>query len=397
MLSRNTLRNIHKKDFKLFFGYHKVKLRSKRIEPIGIEDRYLPISRMLHEEISTASSFREEELDSFLFNQLFYGINNWQYVYQNADKNKLLLNENPKEIIRFFENYDEFRYNSLLVDKLGNEKFELCTTRLEFSDNTLKNIHFLFKIGVVVSNGDYYNFFSAISIDIETNLVIFRFDQHLLDGYEIDPLDLISSLKDILNGVSSKHEVFDILELNVTGLHIEAPKRIISALFKELSAEAEEILDREVPPNTENDIREFLEGKGLPFEEDYIQQIKSVLFQDIAQKCADTLFVNGWVFRFVFREGQLTRASSRTDDKSPIYGSKVYWHLKELIFKSDEMKESGFHWYLTDPTETESPEFVQVRLEARNDSLIVHYYYKMRSPDRKEKEDYVLRKIKEYL
>ncbi|MFB5935535.1 hypothetical protein ACE8FZ_19940 [Peribacillus frigoritolerans] len=296
----------------------------------------------------------------------------------------------------FFEGHDDFKYNHLLTDKLDKDEYQLCTTRLEFSHNRLKNIHFLFKIGVSESSGEYYNFFSAVTIELETNMVIFRFDQHLLDCYPADPLDIISSLKDIINGVNKKHEIFDILEFNVIGMHVEAPKKIISSLFKELSSEAEDILNKEVPSQTDNDIREFLEGKGLPFEEDYIQQIKSVLFQDISQKCADTFFVNGWVFRFVFREGQLTRASSRTDDKSPIYGSKVYWNLKELIFKSDEMKESGFHWYLTDPFD-ESPEFVQVRLEARNDSLIVHYYYKMRSPDRKEKEDYVLRKIKEYL
>lgn len=107
--------------------------------------------------------------------------------------------------------------------------------------------------------------------------------------------------------------------------------------------------------------------------------------------------MNGWVFRFVFREGQLTRASSRTDDKSPIYGSKVYWHLKELIFKSNEMREAGFHWYIDDPTLTDDPKFVIVRLEARSDTLIIHYYYRMRSSERKEIEDYVLQKVNRFI
>src|SRR5690606_17409952 len=132
-----------------------------------------------------------------------------------------------------FSNYETFKYNQLITNELGNESFELCTTRLEFSNNSLKEINFLFKIDVVESGEEYYNFFSAVTVDIPRNLVIIRFDQHLMDCHEHDSLDLINEIKGILNGANVRYESFDLLELNVIGMHSELPKKIISSLFKE--------------------------------------------------------------------------------------------------------------------------------------------------------------------
>ncbi|PAD69922.1 hypothetical protein CHH83_05815 [Bacillus sp. 7586-K] len=397
MLSLSTLRNIYKKDiYEQLLRRHNVPNRSVRIQQATEGDRYSPIQRILNEELNSGL-LSEQIVDDFLFNQLFYAINNWHYVYVNHDINQRLISNTTEEILTFLQNINELNFNRPLTYTIGQGNYNVCTTRVEIIDESLKKINILIKVGTAEEQDQYIHFFSGITIDLESNLVIIRFNQHLLDLYEEDIMDVLNNIKDMLNGANRYGDPFEPLEFNVIGLNEEKPKQIISELFKEVSNEAELILNREVPQNTEADIREFLVGKGLPCEEDYIQQIKSVIFQDIASKCEETLFPNGWVFRFVFREGQYTRASSRTDDKSPIYSSKVYWHLKELIFNSEDMQESGFHWYLDDPTETEEPRFVQVRLESRLDTLIIHYYYKMRTHDRKEKEDYVLRKISEYL
>ncbi|GGE81393.1 hypothetical protein [Priestia taiwanensis] len=398
MLTHNTLRNIYKKDFEDFFRLHKVHRRSVRIVPETGQDRYTPIQNIITEELESQEKFSDTSFDEFMYQQLFYSINNWHYVYKNED---CIFNSNTslEDVIYFLEMHPALNFNKPLTDNLGSERYLLCTTRIEVIDDCLKSINFLIKIGDVESNSENCYFFSAITIDLEHNLVIIRFNQNSLESFEEDPSDVLVKLKDLLNGASQRDGVispFESLNLNVIGLNEEVSKRIISTLFKELSSEAEDILNARVPENTENDIREFLENKGLPCEEDYVQQIKSVLYQDISQTCADTIFANGWVFRFVFREGRLTRASSRTDDRSPIYGSKVYWHLKELIFKSEEMYEAGFLWYLENPGEFEEAKYVEVRLESRNDSLILHYYYKMRTSDRKEKEEFVLRKINSY-
>lgn len=389
------MRNIFKKDFVKLFRENQIQNRTVRINGNPGEDRYKPIRRIITEELESQNYLSNSAFDDFIFDQLFYSVNNWQYVYKNHDIASILDEGTQVEICDFLDNINGLKFNTPLVYNLDEGKYTLCTTRAEFSNQKLSKLHFLIKVGRSKDQDETVYLFSGITLDLESSIVIIRFSQHLLDNYEDDAMDVLKDIKDMLNGANRYGRIFEELNLNVIGLNDDLPKKIISSLFKEVSAEAEEILNRQVPENTEEDIRTFLEGKGLPSKEDYVQQIKSVIFQDISAECADTMFPNGWVFRFIFREGLYTRASSRTDDRSPIYGSKVYWHLKELIFNSEQMQESGIHWYLEDPATTENPSFVQVRFESRSESLLIHYYYKMRN-DRKEKEEYVLQKIKQH-
>ncbi|MGG1663296.1 hypothetical protein, partial [Brevibacillus sp. NRS-1366] len=172
------------------------------------------------------------------------------------------------------------------------------------------------------------------------------------------------------------------------------PERTIYSLFKELTNEAEEILNQVADSSTDEEIRKFLKTmKVADIEEDYVKQVKSVIFQDISKSFENTLFEHGWVFSFMFREGKNIRASSRKDDKSAIYGAKVYWNLKELIHKAGKMQECGFFWYL--PKEGKES-FVQVRIESKSDCFVLDYYYKMRI-NRKEREEFVLQKIADNL
>lgn len=397
MLNKFTVRNIFKKDFQRLFSNTKIEGRSKRIFLVpGERDLYDPVIRIISEELAKGTHLSDEILDEFLFEQLFYASNNWQYIYRNEDFASIFRGGTEQEITDFINGVEGLNLNALLVDNIGEEEFSICTTRLESEGGQVKKINFLLKIDTVENENEKLYMFSGITIDLENDLVIIRVNQTLQDLYKMDPMDMLRTIKDMLNASNRYGVSFETLNLHVVGLNEEEPKTVISQLLRELSSEAEDILNSEVPENTDNDIREFLEGKGLPREEDYIQQIKSVIFQDIAKKCAETTFSNGWIFRFVFREGATTRASSRTEDRTPIYGSRVYWHLKELIFNSDDVQEAGFHWYLTDPTQTDDPDFVQVRLESKYDALIIHYYYKMRE-GRKEKEEYVLSKIIENL
>ncbi|WP_100406640.1 hypothetical protein [Bacillus solitudinis] len=396
MLSLFTLRNIFKKDFEQFFRDHNVKKRTVRIQAASGQELYVPIKAMLEEELKEETSFSPEDLDRFFYDQLFYSNNNWHCIYP-FDEIKFANHRDIKEVTNFFVEFKvEFKTNQLLTADLSAYDFTLCTTRIESKEGEAESINFLFKIGNVIVDNFNQHFFCGVTIDLVQNLVLFKFNQNLIDNFNLDQLDILKRLKGILNGENEDNSFFNELSLNVTSFSEETPKKLISYHFKELSAEAEALLSAEVPENTEKDIEDFLTEKGLPCNDDYIQQIKSVLFQDISKKCADTLFSSGWVFRFIFREGRYTRASTRTENRSPIYGSKVYWHLKELIFKNNEMSEAGFFWYLPGSTQ-EKPNYVDVRFEGRNDYLITHYYYTMRGPDRKEKEEFVLQKVRAYL
>lgn len=64
---------------------------------------------------------------------------------------------------------------------------------------------------------------------MEHNLVIIRFNQNLLDNFELDPLDVLTHLKDLLNGfVQQGEEInpFEPLGLNIIGFNEEVPKKL---------------------------------------------------------------------------------------------------------------------------------------------------------------------------
>lgn len=392
LLSTNTLRNIQIKDFESFFKEYNMKNRTVLMKPDPSKDRYQQILDIINNEsISPNGSFNKQNLDDFIFNYIFYGINNWQYLYRF---DSLIFNKDTPcdKVIDLLSKNSQFKFNSLISDAILND-FDLCTTRIECDNNKLSKIEFLIKIGTIDLPDGPTDFFTGIVIDIEMKAVLFKFYQHMLDIYKSDPSDLLKTLKNMIMGIG-KNQIFSLLNLNILSLNEEEAHNTIYKIFKNLSIEAEEALNEKIPPNTIDNIRQFLENNSLPASDDYIEQIKAVLFQDIAKTLQNKIFKNGWVFRFLYREGNHTRASSKTDDRSSIYSSKVYWHLKELIFKEEKMYEIGVLWY----TSIKVEDFIEVRLEARNDSMIINYYSKSRDSNKRKAGDYfVLRKIVEYL
>jgi hypothetical protein len=383
------------KDFFDFFKSKNVPDRNSRLRADTTNARYSSILKVVNEELkSTTGAFNAEELDEFLFDNLFYSNNNYHYAYRL--ENLFFTTETTEQQVEaFFANNPSLNYKKLLTD-VSVSDYELCTLRSEFSDGKLTSIKMLIKVETISTRSiPAIDMFSAVLIDLANKMVIFKFNLNHLDNIRKDPLDLLSILKKILHGEGTSWKIFNPIQINITSLNEEASKETIFKLFEELSLEAEELLDAQTLPDTEKNIENFLKEMGLrEVTEDYIQQIKAVIYQEISNTIKDSIFEKGWVFRFVFREGQTTRASTRTDDRGPIYGSKVYWHLKELIFKETKMIESGFHWHIKNNTGED--DYVQVRLESRSDTIIMHYYYNMRY-GRKEKEDFVVRKINEYL
>ncbi|WP_324659246.1 hypothetical protein, partial [Bacillus cereus] len=71
MLTHATLRNIFKQDFEKFFRSYQVPGRSVRIIPEAGQDRYTPIQNMIKEELESGEHFSEENVDTFMYQQLF--------------------------------------------------------------------------------------------------------------------------------------------------------------------------------------------------------------------------------------------------------------------------------------------------------------------------------------
>ncbi|MET3828659.1 hypothetical protein ABIC86_000119 [Paenibacillus sp. DS2363] len=400
MLTERTIRNIHIIHWERFFREFNVPNRTVRIR--AESDKYTSILKIIGEELASDSpSFSKGALDRFLFDQLFYSISDHHYLYQT---NSIFYdNEMDREsTVRLLSSDSLLKLNLNLFDWPDDNTHTInaCTTRLEFDENDLLNeIHVLLRVGEISGEYGRTNVFCGVTISLKTNAVLFKFRHGQVIDMPDSQIKINNALIKVLNGEGRDGKQFESLDLHLSTLNEFNVQSAIYKLFKDLSEEAEEKLNNELDGSAENKIRTFLENElNIKSEKEsfneYVEQIKAVVFQDISSRMTHTLFKKGWVFKFVFREGDHSKASSNAEKRSPVYSYKSFWQLKELIHSIKELQEAGFHWNLNG-VESDS-EFVDVRLESKSGTLLIHYYYNTRSV-RKEKEEYVIRKITEHL
>lgn len=388
MFSQNMLRNITKTRIKRYLRQNEVTNLKRRLQTHFVSD-YSKILEVFKEELASGGKLNENNVDNFIFNQIFYENCNYYYVYK---LNTIDINKDLSEANILQDLIDKgFKVNQPLTDETEATDYDLCTTRLNFKEGKLSHINCLLKVSTVESEyrGEI-DFYCGIIIDLNNDLLILKFNLNLLESHRKGKLSLLHDIKRIVTNSAP----FNQIKLSFSSYNEHTVRKIIFDIFKNLSIEAEDLLNQRIPADAEEKIQQFLTNMQVAeIGNDYINQIKAVVYQDISKTFQDSLFNNGWVFRFVFREGDSTRASSRTDDFSPIYSKQVYWHLKELVFKSGELQEAGFHWFLN-PAEKEG--IIFVKLEQKNDALVFQFYQKT-DLNRKVKEEYVINEITKQL
>lgn len=342
------------------------------------------------------SQLNEEIVDEFLFEQLYYSHHNCQYIYSlenyfhQGDLGK-------EEIIAYLENNQELNFDQKLTDwSDNNDVINLCTTRVEFDENdNFLALHLLLRFAILDQQYGRTNAFCAVRIDFEFKLVSLKFHKLQMQRHELSPTLIVDLISSALKNLGDNAVPFACLNLNFQHLNEADVLSTIYKLFAELSKEAQEILDEQMDDDTEDKILDFLQNMNLRnINQDYIEQIKAVIYQDISRNIDQNNFKKGWVFKFSFREGDHSRAASNAERRQPVYELKAFWQLKELIHDIEEMEDGGFHWNLNNINSVDG--FIDVRVESKNGTMIIHYYAQNKK-NRKEKENYVLRKITEYL
>ncbi|MFD9627701.1 hypothetical protein [Peribacillus muralis] len=392
MINIKTLKNIYKNEFYPFLenlGYKNVPLlvRGKNTYDYSV------LRNFLETEISRSNSpLNKENLNEFLYNKLFFEKNNYHYVYNLSSFFSNSKNIEYTDIEEVLKN-PVLHLNDTLSDFIPSNELELCNTKVitEFSKGKtlVSQIQFLFFIEELafVKKGDI-NLFCCVDINLESNFLSFKFNHNLIDNLE----DKTKLLDKLIIKLQSSLDILKDFNIKITTHNETTVKRTIQNLFIELSDQAEKLLQKQVDSGVERKIKEFLDDIKVPQTSDYIKQIISVAYQHVSKSFEKPLFKDGWAFRFVFKEGDNTRASSSNDDLDPVYSKQVYWNLKELMFreKGTDFIEAGLLWY-TD--KGASP--VSIKIEQKNNLIILQYYRKEYNViKRKEKEQYVLRKIR---
>lgn len=390
MISEETLRNFYKKEIRQFLKNKNIE-RLERLNPKGVTQKlgdYSNYVAVIKEEVRSGR-LTKKSLDDFLYSNLFHSKNNLHYIFELED---FIIKQGVP-----FDRFSDFvsknpglLVNEYLFDKAISTDWELCQTRFNFnSDNSIATIEFLIKVLPVKTARGTTHLFAAVTVNLTEKLISIKYNQTVLECSAHSKTWLTSTLKNTL----VSRAPFTSLKMLIKGINEYHGKKTIFKMFNNLSQEAEKILNSHVKDDTKQKIIQFLEEMGInPERDEYVKQIISVVYQDLSESFDNNTFKDGWVFRFVFREGEFTRASSRSDNFDPIYNSQVYWNLKELIYKKAELIEAGFNWFIKINNETFT---LFTRIEIKGDAFIVYYYNKGRYKlKRKEKENYVFKQIR---
>lgn len=205
----------------------------------------------------------------------------------------------------------------------------------------------------------------------------------------------------------------------------ENVEQSIYKLFKEQSCKANDLIKEsfEEEDTEKRSVDEFKQMAETFLRENFVlkqpdlfvEKALSLKYQDQAAQMPLEKFANngGYIFGFSFVEKQITRSDNKSDKKRPIYESKLYWSLKDIIDEYPNLSQLSMYWKfnqsdfekaISDST-PEELSFIELDYRSYNNELVLYYYAKSNqvsifeksSLDRKRREDYALQRIIKYL
>ncbi|KGR75076.1 hypothetical protein [Ureibacillus sinduriensis] len=329
----------------------------------------------------------DKAIESMLFEKLFFEVQDHVHLYHFESE------IDADEFVSRFE--DEVYINRPLnAIVLPNEK----VISMRKDGNT---ILFLYRFETIKLGGDEQNanFYVPFLLDFENSILQIRLRKHYLSKSSANHIALLDELKNFINNLDGD---LSISEYNESTVH-----SLLYNIFKEESENAEEIIKQHMKDHlTEGEI----DRKILTFLKDelymeepelYSERVKSAYYQDLSLHLNPTEFYNGFIFAFTFLDKNFIRSSTRNPKRDPIYNSKVYWNLKDLIHEYEEVSELSCFWKFEEEDFEKVPEgedflFVEVSLRERYGSIEIHYYNSP-SEKRRVKEKYVHSRIGKYL
>ena len=375
-----TISNIMKVDWTGFFKDNSIKGFSPHVSPASYE----PLKQYLNNH----SFFKDEEnrklVDDFIFTNVAIEKSNQHYLYSFKMPNSI----GPDFLTK--NDLSSLNINKSFFENIGKgSNVRVFTSRVFEQDGILENIILLIKVGETTDESSK-NFFVTVNIDFINSFFSINFSKNSLKFMDAPVVSLLSTVKTYLES-----NIFDVFNITPTILNEYSLKRALFNLYAELSDGIEERLERFLPDDMQAITAQFLGEINVEYDEKYLNQITAILYQDRSGLDNIQLYPDGWVSRFLFQDGDCTRASSRTDQLEPIYTSPIYWNLKELIRGKNELLDVGFVWITNLGGENVN---IYVRLDVINENISVHFYQKgLYTYLRREKENYVRGKIREVL
>ncbi|MDO6657848.1 hypothetical protein [Anaerobacillus sp. 1_MG-2023] len=377
---------------------------------------YQKIRTLLNEKV--VKGFNDTEIDKTFFEAIVHLFPERSY-YLNINTD-----------ITADKAYDELnissKFSPYLNRKLSHvlpQDEKLITIRKEG-----QRIIFLFKLGKAELGlkKEECAFYVSCILDFKQNHLEVRLNQYLLRNASKGTRLL---LKDVINYVTNfvNNQLPIALSTSKSGeakIHKGLYKLFLEESNKSLKLIKKEITKNEAKESikvTEKDLRENIakylkEELHISNPDPFVEKVMTVKYQDTAKNMEQVDFIRdgGYIFGFSFIDRRITRSINRNEDHKPVYYSKIYWSLKDVVKEYEEVSELGIYWKfnkndftkkLSGKEAEKDLSFVEIGLKEIHGVLEIHYYvdYTQADPlttsveERRIREEYVIHKIKGFV
>ncbi|UOR12002.1 hypothetical protein [Halobacillus amylolyticus] len=357
---------------------------NRKYEEITGDNGWQKMQNLVNQEIEQGR-YEDSNLDEFIFNRL---------VFDKQDHTYVINLESDIDEDELMERYsDSPAFNRKVAQTIASDEKVISIRQ---NGNSVV-ILYKYESVYLGQTEDKANFYTPIILDFDKNSVRIKLRKHYLSRANTNLKGILTHLSHFLNTLDAD---VSISRYNEATIHSD----ILYQLYSEESQHAEEVIKANLGGLTETQlntkIMEFLENDlEIHNPSHYVDRVTAAFYQDRAMHLPDHLFYEGFIFGFTFFDRQITKSSTRNSNKDPIYKTKLYWNLKDLIHEYEEVSEVSMYWRFNENDFDETPEgedfsFVEVSIREKYGCLEIHYY---NAKERRVKEEYVLHRIKEYI
>lgn len=379
-------------------------------------DIYSKISSILNEQVK--NGFMDSQIDEDMFAALVH-LSPERSYYLNVDT-KLTVDKAYAELI------SPNKFTSYINRKLSmvvQPQEKLMSIRKDGN-----KLIFLFKFGVSELGilREKCAFYVSCVLDFEYNYMEVRLNQYLLRNVsstnKMQLKDIILYMEDFVNkqlpiALNVKRVGESKIHKGLYQLFVDESNRSLKLIKKEVAKNEEKgnikVTEKELKENIAKYLKEQLHVSNP---DPFVEKVISVKYQDTAINMKHKNFIRdgGYIFGFSFIDRKITKSKNRNEEHKPVYQSKIYWNLKDLIKDYEEISELAVYWKfnkkdlkkkLSTKVSANDESYVEIELKEIHNVLEIHYYVDHDDSDiqpssvteRRIREKYVIQKIRGFV
>lgn len=288
-----------------------------------------------------------------------------------------------------------------------------------------KSVKILLQFGLSTTRKRHQEklFMVSVKIDLENMVLSFGYKQaaftNLQNEYKIRRDKMIEQIELLIKKMGLPVYIMEYEEIPV--------QRALFKIFSEEVARTNELIEKEIKSQISDgsdpikEIRESIydflsKTMLLNNPEEFVDKSLSIKFQDFAKNMNKSKFIKngGYIFGFGFADRKVTKSTNKSERKNPVYESKIYWSLKDIIFEYKEISSLALYWkFDLDDFGRDvkgSPvvgniSFTEVEYTSTSGKLSIHHFVNSENmiissvvaKEKERKQEYALYRIDKYL